>query len=89
MPRKDRVLNVRVTEGQRADYERAAALEGVSVSALVTSAADRRADEVLRAHASMAVPSEVFDQMLAALDEPARLAPALDRALSKPRFRNR
>jgi hypothetical protein len=43
MERKDKVLNLRVSDKQRAVYERAAALEGVSVSALVTSAADARA----------------------------------------------
>jgi uncharacterized protein (DUF1778 family) len=89
MERKDKVLNLRVTDRQRTVYERAAALEGVSVSALVTSAADARADEVLHAHASMTVPSDVFDQLLAALDHPATLAPALEKALVKPRYENR
>ncbi len=89
MDKKDRVLNLRVTERQRAVYERAAALEGVSVSALVTSAADSRADELLHAHASMSVPADVFDDLLAALDRPAALAPALEKALVEPRFENR
>ena len=89
MERKSKVLNLRVSDRQRTVYERAAALEGVSVSALVTSAADDRADEVLRAHASMTVPSDIFDQLLAALDQPAPLAPALEKALVEPRFENR
>lgn len=89
MERKDKVLNLRVTDRQRTVYERAATLEGVSVSALVTAAADARADEVLHAHASMTVPSDVFDQLLAALDRPATLAPALQKALVEPLFDNR
>jgi uncharacterized protein (DUF1778 family) len=89
MERKDKVLNLRVSDKQRAVYERAAALEGVSVSALVTSAADARAEDVLHAHASMTVPADVFDQLLAALDQPAPLAPALEKALRRPRFQNR
>jgi uncharacterized protein (DUF1778 family) len=89
MERKDRVLNLRVTERQRRVYERAAALEGLSVSALVTLAADARADEVLHEHASMTVPADVFDQLLAALDEPVPLAPALEKALAEPRFEHR
>ncbi len=89
MERKDKVLNVRVTERQRTAYERAAALGGVSVSALVTLAADVHADEVLRAHASMMVPADVFDSLLAALDHPAALTPALEKALTQPRFENR
>ena len=87
--RKDKALNLRVSERQRAVYERAAALEGTTVSALVTSAADARANDVLHAHASMVVPSDVFDDLLAALDKPATLAPPLEKALVNPRFENR
>jgi uncharacterized protein (DUF1778 family) len=86
---KDRVLNLRVTERQRSAYERAAALSGVSVSALVTSAADARAEELLHAHASMTVPADVFDGLLAALDRPASITPALERALIEPKYENR
>jgi uncharacterized protein (DUF1778 family) len=89
MERKDKVLNLRVSDRQRTMYERAAALEGVSVSALVTSAADDRADEVLHTHASMTVPADVFDDLLAALDRPAVLAPPLEKALNEPRYENR
>jgi uncharacterized protein (DUF1778 family) len=89
MERKDKVLNLRVSDRQRTVYERAAALEGISVSALVTSAADARASELLHAHASMTVPADVFDHLLAALDQPAALAPPLEKALIDPRFENR
>ena len=89
MERKDKVLNLRVSDRQRRTYERAAAVEGVSVSALVTSAADARAEAILENHASMSVPSEVFDQLLAALDAPAPLVSPLKKALAKPRFQNR
>ena len=89
MERKDKTLNLRVSERQRMVYERAADLEGISVSAMVTSAADARADEVLHEHASMVVPAEVFDDLLAALDRPAAPAPALEKALIEPRFENR
>lgn len=89
MKRKDKVLNIRVSDRQRTVYERAAALAGISVSALVTSAADAHADELLHAHASMTVPADVFDDLLAALDQPAALTPALEKALLEPRFENR
>jgi uncharacterized protein (DUF1778 family) len=82
-------LNVRVSDRQRTVYERAAALEGISVSALVASAADGRADQILHEHASMTVPADVFDGLLAALDRPAALAPALEKALAEPHFENR
>ena len=89
MERKDKVLNLRVSDRQRTVYQRAAALEGISVSALVTSAADARAGELLHAHASMTVPADVFDGLLAALDQPAVLPPALEKALDEQRFENR
>lgn len=89
MERKSKVMNLRVSDRQRRAYERAAQLEGVSVSALVTSAADTKADDILRSHSSMTVPSDVFDQLLAALDEPAPIAPSLEKALRHPRFENR
>lgn len=89
MERKDKTLNLRVSDRQRTVYERAAALEGVSVSALVTSAADDHADQVLHAHAAMVVPADVFDDLLAALGQPMALAPALEKALTEPRFENR
>lgn len=89
MERKDKVLNLRVSERQRTDYERAAALAGTSVSALVTAAADAQAQDVLRSNLTMDVPSDVFDELLAALDQPAALAPALEKALTEPRFQQR
>ncbi len=88
--RKDKQLNLRVSESQRAAYERAAELEGQSMAALVLSAADARADSVLRTHATTVVPSDVFDALLARLDEPAQpLAPSLEKALASPLFVNR
>jgi len=89
MERKSRVLNLRVSERQRTAYERAAELEGTSVSALVTAAADDRAEQLLLAHSSMSVTSDVFDQLLAALDQPTPLAASLEKALIDPRFENR
>lgn len=89
MDRKDKVLNLRVSDRQRTTYERAAAVEGVTVTALVTSAADAHAEEILRTHATLALPGEVFDELLAALDRPPTLAAPLKKALTKPRFENR
>ncbi len=88
--RKDKQLNLRVSERQRAAYERAAALEGESMASLVLSAADARAEAVLRAHATTVVSADVFDALLARLDEPsAPLAPSLEKALASPTFVNR
>lgn len=86
--RKDKVLNVRVTERQRAMYERAAALEGTTVSAFLTGAADERAEQVLVAHRSMRVPSDVFDGLLAMLDQPGERLAWMDKVLADQRFTN-
>lgn len=88
MERKKKVLNLRVTERQRSTYERAATLEGVSVSSLVAKAADERAQQVLHEHASMTIPSDLFDSLLTSLDNPAPLAPSLEKAFSEPLFTN-
>jgi uncharacterized protein (DUF1778 family) len=89
MERKDKVLNLRVSGRQRAIYERAAGVEGTTVSALVIAAADARADEVLHAYASMTFPEDVFDDLLEALDRVTPLAPSLEKAFNQPRFDNR
>jgi uncharacterized protein (DUF1778 family) len=86
---KDRVLNLRVSERQRAAYEGAAALEGTTVSALVTAAADTQAERVQLDHHSMTVPSDVFDGLLAALDRPASSLPWLETAVAESRIDNR
>ena len=86
--RKDKVLNVRVTERQRTTYERAAALEDTTVSAFVISAADERAEQILVAHSSMRVPSDVFDGLLAMLDEPGERLAWMEKVLADQRFTN-
>lgn len=86
--RKEKVLNVRVSERQRAAYERAAVLEGTTLSGFVTGAADERADQVLATNSSLRVASEVFDGLLALLDEPEDRLGWMEKVLSGPRFEN-
>ncbi|MHB1854313.1 MAG: type II toxin-antitoxin system TacA family antitoxin [Acidimicrobiales bacterium] len=87
--KKERVLNVRVTERQRVAYERAAGLEGTTLTGFVTAAADQRAEAVLAAHSSLRVTSEVFDGLLAMLDAPGERLAWMEKVLSSPRFQNR
>ena len=86
--RRDKVLNVRVTGRQRAAYERAAALEETTVTAFVTGAADERAEQILVAHSSMQVPSDVFDGLLAMLDQPSERLAWMEKVLTDRRFTN-
>ena len=53
----------------KARLEQAAAIENVGVSDFVRSAAEARADEVLREHdATTRVPAEFFDDLMSALE---------------------
>lgn len=86
--RKEKVLNVRVSERQRAAYERAAALAGTTVSAFVTGAADERADQVLADASVTRVSAESFDALLALLDPPAERLAWMEKVLADPRYTN-
>lgn len=86
--KRDKVLHLRVTERQRTAYERAAALSNTTVTAFVTGAADERADHALLTNSSMRVPSEVFDGLLAMLDQPGEGLAWMDKVLADQRFTN-
>ncbi|MDR1512251.1 MAG: DUF1778 domain-containing protein [Propionibacteriaceae bacterium] len=71
-------LEFRLPAPRKARLRRAAELVGEPLSVFVREAAEDRADQVLRVHdATIVVPDEHFDELLAALDEPPKAAPAL------------
>jgi uncharacterized protein (DUF1778 family) len=77
-------LEVRVRPDSKARLERAADLTHVSLSDFVRSAAEERADQVLREQEiSTRVPDGFFDELIAALDKPARGNHALRRAAKR------
>jgi uncharacterized protein (DUF1778 family) len=79
-------LEVRVRPEAKAKIARAADLVNLPVSDFVRSAAEDRAEEVLREHESQTrVPAAFYDDLLAALDEPVRPSPALRRASRRTR----
>ncbi len=79
-------LEVRVDPESKARIERAAALMHTPVSEFVRSAVEARADRVMTEHnAQTLVPATFFDELLAALDGPARPAAALKRAARRGR----
>jgi uncharacterized protein (DUF1778 family) len=74
-------LEVRVRPESKARIERAAELTHVPLSDFVRTAAEQRAEQVLREHESATkVPAEFFDDLWTALSLPARPNPALTRA---------
>jgi len=84
----DRV-EARVSPEERARIERAASTTGLSVSAFMVGAAVERADEIIAEATTTMVPTDYFDGLLAALDEPdraSRLAKAAKQARRTPRI---
>lgn len=73
----------------RVDPERAeriryaARLAHTSVSAFVVDAAAEAAERVIAEQRVTVVPSDFFDALVAALDEPGEPAPALERAAKR------
>jgi uncharacterized protein (DUF1778 family) len=71
-------LEFRVTPTDRARLERAAELLGEPVTAFARTAAEERAERVLREHeATTTVPAEFFDDLIVALDAPPQPTGAL------------
>lgn len=69
---KDRRLDVRVTAPQKEMIEKAAAIQGRSVSDFTTDTLTTRAEEVIRRDRELRVSEEGYAAFIAALDEPAR-----------------
>jgi len=88
--KSDRV-EARLSPDQRDRIERAATLAEESISSFMVSAAVQRAEAVIADHSSTVVPSDYFDQLLAALDagpeSSPRLAAAAQRSRRQPRIR--
>lgn len=84
-------IETRVSIDERHRIDRAAALEGRSVSSFVVAAAVDRADAVITAHDITSVPASYFDRLLAALDAPddaPTLRRAAQRSTRRPRIRS-
>lgn len=79
-------FEIRVRPDTKARLERAAALVQVPVSDFVRSAAEDRAEQILREHDTQTrVPADFFDDLLTALDAPAQPNAALARAALRAR----
>jgi len=79
-------MEYRIRPESKARIELAARLTAESASDFARTAAELRAEEVLRTHDLLTVvPAEFFDDLLGALDEPAGANPALKRAARRAR----
>jgi uncharacterized protein (DUF1778 family) len=77
-------MEARISADERALIERAAALTGMSVSALLVSSAVAHADDVITAATTTLVPADYFDDLVTALDEPDAV-PRLEGAVAQAR----
>ncbi len=82
-------VEARLSPDQRSRIEQAAEFAGESMSAFMVSAAVERADELIAAQTATVVPSDYFDQLLAALDEPAEPSPRLAASAKRARRQRR
>ena len=74
-------LEFRVSPQEKTRIERAAELSGEQVSSFARTAAEEKADRVLREYeATTTVPAEFFDDLIAAFDAPAKVNPGLRKA---------
>jgi uncharacterized protein (DUF1778 family) len=79
-------LEVRVRPESKAKIALAADLVNLPVSDFVRSAAEDRAEQILREYESQTrVPAAFFDSLLEALDDSARPSAALQRAAGRAR----
>ncbi len=86
--KSDRV-EARLSPEQRDRIGRAAAFTGESTSTFIVSAAVQRAEDIIAEHSSTVVPSDYFDELLAALDEAPEVSPRLAAAAKQARRRSR
>jgi uncharacterized protein (DUF1778 family) len=86
--KSDRV-EARLSPEQRDRIGRAAAFTGESMSTFIVSAAVQRADDVIAERSSTVVPSDYFDELLAALDEAPEASPRLAAAAKRARRQSR
>jgi uncharacterized protein (DUF1778 family) len=84
MPRTARI-ELRAEPEREARIRLAARLANESVTSFVLEAASGRAEEVIAAASTTVVPSDFFDALHAALEEPPAPSPALARASRRPR----
>lgn len=73
-------FNARLTEEQKALFERAAALYGQSVSQFVMSSAQRAAEQAIREHEVISLSARDSRAVMEALLHPAPAGPALRKA---------
>lgn len=81
---KDKRIEVRVTSAQRELIERAAVLQGRTLSDFTADTLTERAEEVIRRDREQRVDDKAFAAFSAALDAPARSIDGLAELFRRP-----
>jgi uncharacterized protein (DUF1778 family) len=90
MVAKTERVEARLSPDQRERIDKAAAFEGQSLSSFIVAAAQEKADQVIAARTTTVLPSEYFDRLLSAIDDPdpaAQLESAAKLARRRRRIR--
>jgi uncharacterized protein (DUF1778 family) len=82
--RRERRINVRVSEQQERTLRDAAELTGESLPAFVLSAATEHAEDILARSERIEVGVEAFERFVAALEGPVEEMPAIRRYARQP-----
>jgi uncharacterized protein (DUF1778 family) len=83
--RRSERLDLRVTPSEAAFIRQAAASRRQSVTEFLTEAAVAAAARAVQEDRRVVLMNEVFDRLVAELDEPAKVVPALAALLKRPR----
>ena len=79
-------IELRISEHEKDRLERAAEKVGMSVSEFMRDRLADDVDEVLGPEGlTVVLPADVYDELLASLDAPARTLPALAELANRPR----
>ncbi len=84
MATRTKRVEARIAPRDRARIDRAAALEGQSISTFMVTAASEKADQVIAARTTTVVPADYFDRLVTAIDRADR-ASRLARAVKLAR----
>lgn len=85
MPAKDERLEARITEAQKALFQRAAAIQGITLTDFVVTSLQERAAEVVKDHDVMVLSAEDREVFVEALLNPPKPNEALRKAAQKHR----
>jgi uncharacterized protein (DUF1778 family) len=81
---KERV-NLRIEQEDRALFTRAATVHRESLTQFLVESGRERAERLLADRTSFRVDSEAWQELVAAMDRPAKARPELARLFSRPR----